>query len=152
MNTSNAIKVIICLTVCVVSMAFAEDFKTLNGTEYKNATISRVEPDGIVLITKVGVSKVYFPELPKEVQERFHYDSAQAAQFNAAERAAIAQFNAKAQREAEAKEKAMAEQRTKAAKAQQEQAQQAARQEVQRENAAVNRRPVVSSLQRIGGV
>ena len=31
----------------------------------KNATISRVEPDGIVLKTKSGVAKVYFTELPK---------------------------------------------------------------------------------------
>ena len=47
----------------------------------KNAKVSRVEPDGIVLLTKSGISKVYFTELPKEVQERFHYDAQQAAQF-----------------------------------------------------------------------
>jgi hypothetical protein len=43
--------------------------------------VSRVEPDGIVLITKSGILKVYFVELLKEVQERFHYDAAKAAQF-----------------------------------------------------------------------
>jgi len=58
------------------SLALAEDFKTVNGKEYKNATVSRVEPDGIVLIYKSGIAKVYFIELPKEVQERFHYGSA----------------------------------------------------------------------------
>ena len=57
-----------------VSPALAEDFKTVNGKEYKDATINRVEPDGIVLKTKSGISKVYFVELPKEVQERFHYN------------------------------------------------------------------------------
>ncbi len=36
----------------------------------------RVEADGIVLRTKMGISKVYFIELPKEVQERFHYGPA----------------------------------------------------------------------------
>src|SRR5262249_12613546 len=41
-----------------------------------------------------GITKIYFTELPREVQERFHYDPAQAAQFNAAEQAAIAQSNA----------------------------------------------------------
>jgi hypothetical protein len=35
--------------------------------------VSRVEADGIVLRTKTGISKVYFVELPKDVQERFHY-------------------------------------------------------------------------------
>jgi hypothetical protein len=49
--------------------------------EYKNAKVSRVEQDGIVLIIKSGISKVYFAELPKDVQERFHYDPAKAAEF-----------------------------------------------------------------------
>jgi hypothetical protein len=33
--------------------------------------------------TKSGITKLYFSELPKEVQERFRYDPAQAGQFNA---------------------------------------------------------------------
>jgi hypothetical protein len=67
--------VAICL-VLLCGIALADDFKTINGKEYKNATVSRVEPDGIVLKSKSGISKVYFVELPKEVQERFHYDAA----------------------------------------------------------------------------
>jgi hypothetical protein len=59
-----------------VSLARAEDFKTINGKEYKDATISHVEADGIVIKTKTGISKIYFVELPKDVQERFHYGSA----------------------------------------------------------------------------
>jgi hypothetical protein len=59
------------LAALSASLALAEDFKTINGKEYKDATVSRVEPDGIVLKTKSGISKVYFTELPKEVQERF---------------------------------------------------------------------------------
>jgi hypothetical protein len=61
------------LAALSVSLALADDFKTINGKEYKNATVSRVEPDGIIVKTKSGISKVYFTELPKEVQERFHY-------------------------------------------------------------------------------
>jgi len=59
-----------------MSMALAEDFKTTGGKEYKDATITRVEGDGIVLRTKTGISKVYFVELPKDVQEKFHYGQA----------------------------------------------------------------------------
>lgn len=59
------------LAVLSAPLAVAEDFKTINGKLYKNATISRVEADGIVLRTKTGISKVYFFELPKDVQERF---------------------------------------------------------------------------------
>ena len=71
------------LIVCVVSAALAEDFKTIQGKEYKNVTVSRIEPDGIVLRTKSGISKLYFVELPKEVQERFHYNAAIAAAYSA---------------------------------------------------------------------
>jgi hypothetical protein len=60
------------LAVLSASLALAEDFKTIKGKVYKDATISRVEADGIVLRTKTGISKVYFIELPKDVQERFH--------------------------------------------------------------------------------
>jgi hypothetical protein len=61
------------LLFLLTTLAFAEDFKTVNGKIYKDATISRVESDGIVLKTKTGISKVYFVELPKDVQKRFHY-------------------------------------------------------------------------------
>ncbi len=47
------------------ALTFAEDFKTVSGKEYKDATVSRVEPDGIALKSKSGISKVYFVELPK---------------------------------------------------------------------------------------
>ena len=55
----------------LASVALAEDFKTIEGKEYKDVTVSRVEPDGIVLTTKTGISKVYFIELPQDIQERF---------------------------------------------------------------------------------
>jgi 23S rRNA pseudoU1915 N3-methylase RlmH len=61
------------------AIVFADDFKTVDGKEYKNATVTRVEADGIVVKTKGGISKVYFAELPKDVQERFHYDPQKAA-------------------------------------------------------------------------
>jgi hypothetical protein len=60
------------LAALSVSMALAEDFKTTKGKEYKDATITRVEGDGIVIRTKTGISKIYFTELSKDVQERFH--------------------------------------------------------------------------------
>src|SRR5437867_10598374 len=35
---------------------------------------------GILLKTKSGISKVYFGEVPKGIQERFHYDAASQSQ------------------------------------------------------------------------
>ena len=69
-------------------LALAEDFKTINGREYKNATVSHIEADGIVLKTKSGISKVYFVELPKDVQKRFGYDTDKIAAEQAAAKAA----------------------------------------------------------------
>ncbi len=76
-------KVLTFLILSFASASIAEDFKTLNGKEYKDATITRVEPDGIVVKTKSAITKVYFTELPKDVQERFHYDSEKAASYSA---------------------------------------------------------------------
>lgn len=79
MNT----KLLTVLILSFTSAAFSEDFKTVNGKEYKDATITRIEPDGIVVKTKSGITKVYFAELPKEVQERFGYDQQKASAYSA---------------------------------------------------------------------
>ena len=74
------------LTVAVTllaSVALAEDFKTITGKEYKDATITRIEGDGIVIRNRTGISKIYFVELPKDVQERFHYNAAIASAYSA---------------------------------------------------------------------
>ena len=69
--------------VLIVSLGFSEDFKTLSGKEYKDANVARVEPDGIVLTTKTGVSKVYFTELPRDIQERYGFDPQKAGDYSA---------------------------------------------------------------------
>ena len=48
------------MILCLTTAAFADDFKLVTGKEYKNVTVTRVEPDNIVLKTKSGISKVYF--------------------------------------------------------------------------------------------
>jgi len=71
--------------LCFASALLADDFKTIHGKEYNNATVIRVEADGIVLKTKFGISKVYFAELPEEVRAQFHYHPSQAERERAAE-------------------------------------------------------------------
>ena len=61
--------------------AMADDFKNIDGKKYKEATVTGVEIDGITVKTKSGISKVYFVELPKEVQQRFHYDPQAATAY-----------------------------------------------------------------------
>lgn len=82
------------LAVLSPSLALSDDFRTIQGKEYKSATVSRVEADGIVIRTNRGISKIYFTELPKDVQERFHYHSTQGTQLNAEREATAARQNA----------------------------------------------------------
>jgi hypothetical protein len=105
-------KVLAFLILCSTSAALAEDFKTVDGKEYKDATITRVEPDGIVVKTNSGVTKLYFSELPKDVQEHFHYDPAKAASYSAEQAANYAAYQKqqeqtqRQQQDADAKSKA----------------------------------------------
>jgi hypothetical protein len=98
-------KVLTLLILSFTSAVLSEDFKTLNGKEYKDATVSRVEPDGIVLTSKAGVAKVYFTDLPKDVQVRFGYDPQKATAYSgeqAANYAAYQKQQEEAQRQREA--------------------------------------------------
>ena len=109
-------KVLTLFILCFASAAVAEDFTTVNGKEYKEASVTRVDPDGIVVKTKSGITKVYFTELPKEVQERFHYDSAKAASYSSEQTANYTAYQKqqeetqRQQAEADAKTKAIFEQ------------------------------------------
>jgi hypothetical protein len=85
-------KVLTFLVLSLTTAVFAEDFATINGKEYKDASVKRVEPDGIVVQTKSGVTKLYFTELPKGVQEHYHYDSNNAASYTAEQAANYARY------------------------------------------------------------
>jgi len=111
------IKSLTFLSLSLISLTFADDFKTLAGKEYKNVTVSRVEPDGIVLTGKAGISKVYFTELPKEVQERFGYDSQKAGVYSAQQSAGFEQV--RKQQEEASRQKAQASQKENQSRAQQ---------------------------------
>lgn len=95
-------------TLSAASLALADDYKTIDGKEYKNATVTRVEPDGIVIKTKTGVWKILFGQLSKEDQRLFGHDpdkiAAEAAAAIAAEEKRIEKEKA-AERERDEKEK-----------------------------------------------
>jgi hypothetical protein len=111
------IKFLSFLSLSFISVALADDFKTLAGKEYKDVTVSRVEPDGIVLTGKAGISKVYFTELPKDVQERFGYDPQKATDYSAQQNAGLEQV--RKQQEEASRQKAEASQKENQTRAQQ---------------------------------
>jgi len=92
-------KVLTFLILSLTAAVVAEDFKTINGKEYKDAIVTRVEPDGIVVKTRSGISKLYFTELPKEVQQRFNYDPEKAAAYSAEQSAASEQIRKQQEQE-----------------------------------------------------
>jgi hypothetical protein len=59
------------------------DFKTISGKEYKNATVSRVEPDGIVVRFSGGIVKTPFTDVSDELRRKYNYDRDAAKQFAA---------------------------------------------------------------------
>ena len=105
-------KVLTFLILSFTSAVFSEDFKTVNGKEYKDASITRVDPDGIVVKTKSGIAKVYFAELPKDVQERFHYDQQKASAYSAEQAANYTAYQKQQEEAQRQQEAATAKQKT----------------------------------------
>ena len=64
-----------------LTLVRAEDIKTLDGKEYKNVTITRAEPDGLVVRASYGIIKIFFTELSPDLREKYHYDAQAAAKY-----------------------------------------------------------------------
>lgn len=69
------------MVLAALQFASADDFKTTRGKDYKNATISRVEPDGIVIKFSGGIVKIPFTDLSEELRRKYNYDSEAAKAF-----------------------------------------------------------------------
>ena len=59
------------LLLSFAAAALSEDFKTVNGKEYKDATVTRVEPDGIVVKTNSGSRRFTSPNCRKTFRNTF---------------------------------------------------------------------------------
>lgn len=70
---------VIIFSACV--RVFAEDFTTTDGKKLEGVTVTRIEPDGIVVMTDSGIEKIVFTKLPEDVQKKYGFDPAKAAQF-----------------------------------------------------------------------
>jgi hypothetical protein len=94
--------------ILAVSTVFADDFTLNDGTQYKGVKVTRAEPDGLVVTTAYGVIKLFFADLPKEVQAKYHYDPKKAEAFrfrlDAARDAAADEVSAAAERERQTRE------------------------------------------------
>ncbi|HEX8312747.1 MAG TPA: hypothetical protein VF614_15605 [Chthoniobacteraceae bacterium] len=69
------------LALLSIIVARAEEtlsFKTLDGRTITNATVSKIEPSGLQLMTDDGIERVPFTMLSPELQTRFGYDPEKA--------------------------------------------------------------------------
>lgn len=74
----------VALLIAAISGVDAEDIETLDHHLYKNAKVTRVEPDGITVSHDTGISKIYYNELSESVRSRFHFDPEAARAFSEA--------------------------------------------------------------------
>lgn len=54
---------------------------TLDGENYTNATLKRVDPDGLIISYADGVTKLKFKNLSTDLQTKYGYDPEKAASF-----------------------------------------------------------------------
>lgn len=64
-----------------VSVCFALDITTRDGTTYRHCDVTRVEPDGIVVTHSEGVARIPFENLPQALQTKYHFDPATVAEY-----------------------------------------------------------------------
>jgi hypothetical protein len=113
-------KILTILLICITPV-LADDFKIMEGKEYKNAMVTRVEPDGIVVKSKSGISKLYFTELPTEVQQRFNYNPQQASAYSSQQAASYDAYQKKQEEAQQQRQEAAAQGQPAQIKQQQEQ-------------------------------
>lgn len=71
-----------CLIFLSASVSvFAEDFTTTDGKKFEGVTVTRIEADGIMVMTDSGIAKIFFARLPEEVQKKYGYDPTKAVRF-----------------------------------------------------------------------
>lgn len=63
----------------------AEDFTTLEGDHYSNATIKKVDPDGLLIAYPDGVVKLKFKKLPPAIGVKYGYNPSAEAEYLARE-------------------------------------------------------------------
>ena len=59
----------------------AEDFTTLEGDHYSNATIKKVDPDGLLIAYPDGVVKLKFKKLPPAIGVKYGYNPDAEAEY-----------------------------------------------------------------------
>ena len=65
----------------MAQVCLALDITTRKGVTYKQATITRVEPDGVRVSHTDGAAKIAFEDLPDALQRQYNYDPAKVTAY-----------------------------------------------------------------------
>jgi hypothetical protein len=79
----NLLLIFFSISAAVFAQEKLEQITTLEGKTYINCTITKVEPDGLRIMHDNGVGKLFFDNLPSELQIKYNYDPLKAQQFKA---------------------------------------------------------------------
>jgi len=90
-----------CLPVGMQAETQYSQITTVDGRSYRNVTVLRAEPDGLVVEYQaeapgLAMAKLKFRSLPEAVRTQFGYDAAQAADFESRQAQATAQWRTQA--------------------------------------------------------
>lgn len=72
----------IILTLCATSTTFGDIITNKSGQVYNVKKIVRTEPDGITVMHDTGLVKLFFWELPEDIQAKYGYNPATASKYN----------------------------------------------------------------------
>ena len=81
----------IALALCVTNATYGDAITNNAGQVYNVKKVMRTEPDGITIMHDAGVIKLFFWELPEDIQAKYGYDSAAATRYHQQSSAAKAQ-------------------------------------------------------------
>ena len=81
MNMKRYLSAFVFISLVIFTPLRAEVFTTLDGENYTEATLKRVEPDGIVIGYPDGIRKLKFQNLPPEVCAKYGYNPEWEAKY-----------------------------------------------------------------------
>lgn len=96
---------ILVLLVSSVSVLYAEDFVTVDGKVYKNATVAQHNPAGIVIENQDGVFQILFKDLPEATRKKYNYDPKKADEFQKMRQKNVSEWNKERSDEVEKEKK-----------------------------------------------
>jgi len=70
--------------IAIVLAGRATDFKTLDGTVYRDCVVSKVDPDGISIVFtngNLGGAKLKFSNVGEDLRKQYGYEPVKAAEF-----------------------------------------------------------------------